>query len=129
MSSTSLLEPPLLLPFFMPRLNGTNSQMKVIASVSNVSLLGCDVVNIYLGTLRVSPPSLMRRIENSSGPYLTTLQPSYSRPIRHYFIDHPESGHTLRTRAHNFVLHIKDDKNFVSRSTYATLKTHRSDLL
>src|SRR6218665_3582313 len=97
--------------------------MKVIASVSTASLLGCDVVDIYLGTFRVSSPSLMMRIENSqvhiSQPYV----------LRHYFIDKPESGHTLRTRAHNFVLPKKDDKNFVSRSTYATLKTHRSELL
>src|SRR6218665_3869297 len=42
---------------------GMDSQMKVIASVSNASLLGCDVVDICLGTFRVSPPSLMRRIE------------------------------------------------------------------
>src|SRR6218665_2969989 len=38
--------------------------------------------------------------------------------LRHHFIDKPESGHTPRTREHNFV----------SRSTYATLKTHRSEL-
>src|SRR6218665_1834461 len=77
MSSTSLLEPPLLLPFFMPRLHGMVSQMKVIASVSSASLLGCVVVDICLGTFRVSPPSLMRRIENSSSSYLTTLHTSY----------------------------------------------------
>src|SRR6218665_202030 len=77
MSSTSLLEPPLLLPFFMPRLHDMDSQMKAIASVSRASLLGCDVVDICLGTFRVSPPSLMRRIESSSGPYLTTLHTSY----------------------------------------------------
>ena len=29
----------------------------------------------------------------------------------------------------NFVLPIKDDKTFVSRSTYATLNTHRSELM
>src|SRR6218665_2987558 len=49
MSSTSLLEQTLLLPFFMPRLHGMDSQMKVIASVSSAALLGCDVVDICLG--------------------------------------------------------------------------------
>src|SRR6218665_411092 len=64
-------------PFFMPRQHGVDSQMKVIASVSTASLLGCNVVAICLGTIRVSPLSLMRQIENSSGPYLTTLHTSY----------------------------------------------------
>jgi len=38
----------LFLPFFMPRQHGMNSQMKVIASVSTASLLGCDAVDICL---------------------------------------------------------------------------------
>src|SRR6218665_271 len=78
MSSISLLEPPLLLPFFMPRLHGMDLQIKLIASVSSASLLGCDIVDICLRTFHVSPLSLMRRIENSSGPYLKTLHTSYA---------------------------------------------------
>ena len=77
MNSTSLLEPPLLPPFLMPRQRGMDSLMKVIASVSTASLLGCDSVDNCLLTFRVSPPTLMRRMENSSGTYLTTLRTSY----------------------------------------------------
>src|SRR6218665_1497506 len=35
----------------------------------------------------------------------------------------------ITSRTHNFVLPIKDDKNFVARYAYATLKTHRRELL
>src|SRR6218665_1216458 len=65
------------IPYAPPAWWPTDSQTKVIASVSTASLLGCNVVDICLGTSRVSPPSLMRQIENSSGPYLTTLHTSY----------------------------------------------------
>src|SRR6218665_503112 len=107
MSSTSLLEPPLLLPFFMPLLHGMDSQIKVIASVSTASLLGCDVVDICLETFRVSPPSLMRRIENSSGPFLTTQHTSYIiisstslNPVTPFVLEHITSSFpkgTIRT--------------------------------
>lgn len=41
----------------------------------------------------------------------------------------PEYGRSLRTRAQNpFVLSPKDDKNFISRSTYVALKFHRAEL-
>src|SRR6218665_1319079 len=99
MRSTSLLEPPLLLPFFMPRLHGMDWQMKVIESVSSASLLGYDVVDICLGTFCVSPPSLMRRIENSSGPYLTTPHTSYViisstslNPVTPFVLEHITSS-------------------------------------
>src|SRR6218665_2200054 len=92
MSSTSLLDPPLLLPFFMPRLHAwygfaNEGDRK---RLSTASFLGCDVVDICLGRFRVSPPSLMRLIENSSGPYLTTLHTSYViiSSTSHYFHRH-----------------------------------------
>src|SRR6218665_849112 len=100
MSSTSLL------PFFMPRLHGMDSQMKVIASISTASLLGCDVVDICLGTFRVSSPWLMRRIENSSGPYmyLATLHTSYViisstslNPVTPFVLEHITSSFQKRT--------------------------------
>src|SRR6218665_2826952 len=42
--------------------------------------------------------------------------------LRRYYHEKKSSGHNLRTRAHNFLLPEKDDRNFVSRSIYAELK-------
>src|SRR6218665_1464756 len=42
--------------------------------------------------------------------------------LRRSYHEKKSSGHNLRTRAHNFLLSEKDDRNFVSRSIYAELK-------
>ena len=42
--------------------------------------------------------------------------------LRRHYHEKKSSGHNLRTRAHNFLLPEKDDRNFVSRSIYAELK-------
>jgi len=87
-NSTSLLDPPLLPPFLMPLPACYGFTNKGDHKRHTPSLLGCDAVDICLGTFCVSPPSLMRRIENSSHNQLHVLH--------HYLIDKPESGHSLR---------------------------------
>jgi len=34
---------------------------------------------------------------------------------------------SLRERAHNFILHLKDNRNFVSRALYKAICPHRVD--
>jgi len=74
-------------------------------------------------------PCLAALVDEADRKLFRSISHNPTHILHHYFIDKPESGHTLRTWAHNFVLPIKDVKNFVSHSTYATLKTHRSELL
>jgi len=121
MSSTSLLEPPLLLPFFMPRQHGTDSQTKVITSVLTTSSLRCDEADIYLRTFLC----LAMLIDEVDRKLFRSISHNPTHILCHYFIDKHKSGHSLSTWAHKFVLPIKDDKNFVARPTYATLKIHR----
>src|SRR6218665_597932 len=47
--------------------------------------------------------------------------------LRHLFIDKPTSTHSLRVRAHNFILPLKDNRNFVSMVLYeAICPPHRT---
>src|SRR6218665_4057686 len=41
--------------------------------------------------------------------------------LRHLFIDNPTSTRSLRLRAHNFILPLKDNRNFVSRVLYEAI--------
>ena len=64
--------------------------------------------------------------DDADGKLYRSISHNPTHVLRHYFIDKPKSGYSIRTRAYNFVLPSKDDKNFVSRSrptSYATLKS------
>ena len=41
--------------------------------------------------------------------------------LRPLFIDKPTSTRSLRVRAHNFILPLKDNRNFVSRVLYEAI--------
>jgi len=43
--------------------------------------------------------------------------------LRRLYLEKEACGYNLRTRPHNFALPVKDDNNFVSRSSYAELKS------
>src|SRR6218665_3770748 len=43
--------------------------------------------------------------------------------LRRFFLEKAPTGHNLRPRAHNFVLSIKDNNNFVPRILYNELIT------
>src|SRR6218665_3909635 len=54
--------------------------------------------------------------------YRSIVRNSY-HVLRRFFLEKAPTGHNLRPRAHNFVLPIKDNNNFVPRILYNELLT------
>src|SRR6218665_306593 len=66
----------------------------------------------HYGYLPRDFPCLAALVDEADRKLFRSISHNPTHVLHHYFIDKPGSCHTLRTRAHNFVLPIKDDKNF-----------------
>src|SRR6218665_1749267 len=119
MSATLSLEPVLLHLFFMERQRGGDLQRKAIASVStarfNAGMRRCGYLPRNFPCLAIlvdeADWKLFRSIcHNPTTSYATVSSVNLNLDA------------SFETRAHNFVLPLKDDKKFVSRSTNQSIK-------